>query len=95
MDTRKGGVEGRTAITYTLNDDAEVTITLYDLLGYVVKEYHFATGADGGKAGPNFVFWDGKNELGGFVSKGGYIVRVKASSSKGSKVIMRKIGIIH
>jgi hypothetical protein len=95
VDTRKGGVEGKTAITYTLNDNAEVTITLYDLLGYVVKEYRFSSGGEGGKLGPNFVLWDGKNELGGFVSKGGYIVRVKASSPKGSKVITRKVGIIH
>jgi hypothetical protein len=45
--------------------------------------------------GPNFVIWDGHNGLGGIVSKGGYIVRVKAASPKGSKVIMRKVGVIH
>ncbi|MBI5743534.1 MAG: hypothetical protein HY952_03185, partial [Elusimicrobia bacterium] len=95
VDTRKGGVEGRTVINYTLNDNAEVTITVYDLLGNVVREFNFTSGTDGGKLGPNFVTWDGKNGLGGFVSKGGYIVRVKASSAKGSKVIMRKVGIIH
>jgi hypothetical protein len=95
VDTRKGGVEGKTVINYTLNDNAEVTITVYDLLGYVVREFHFSAGSDGGKLGPNFVLWDGKNGLGGFVAKGGYIVRVKASSAKGSKVIMRKVGVIH
>ncbi|MBU2572993.1 MAG: hypothetical protein KKH28_02810, partial [Elusimicrobia bacterium] len=95
VDTRKGGVEGKTAITYTLNDNAEVTITLYDLLGYVVKEYQFSSGGEGGKLGPNFVLWDGKNAFGGSVAKGGYIVRVKASSPKGSKVFMRKIAVIH
>jgi len=95
VDLRKGGVEGRTVINYTLNDNAEVTITLYDLLGYVVREFKFTSGADGGKLGPNFVIWDGRNGLGGYVSKGGYIVRVKAASPKGSKVIMRKVGVIH
>ena len=95
VDTRKGGVEGMTKITYELNDNAEVTITLYDLLGYVVREYKFSNGSQGGKLGPNFVLWDGKNALGGYVSKGGYIVRVKASSPKGSKIITRKIGVIH
>jgi hypothetical protein len=95
VDTRKGGVEGRTVINYTLNDNAEVTMTIYDLMGYVVQEFKFSNGDDGGKMGPNFVTWDGKNELGAYVSKGGYIVRVKASSAKGSKVVMRKVGIIH
>ena len=95
VDLRKGGVEGRVDITYTLNDNAEVTMTIYDLLGYVVKEFHFSSGGPGGALGPNHVLWDGKNGLGGTVSKGGYIVRVKASSPKGSKVILRKIGVIH
>lgn len=95
VDLRKGGVEGRTVINYTLNDNAEVTITIYDLLGNVVREFSFSSGAEGGKLGPNFVTWDGKNGLGGLVSKGGYIVRVKAASPKGSKVITRKVGVIH
>jgi len=95
VDTRKGGVEGRTALTYTLNDNAEVTITIYDLMGYVVREFSFSNGSKGGKLGPNVVLWDGKNALGGFVGKGGYIVRVKASSPKGSKTIIRKVGVIH
>jgi hypothetical protein len=95
FDPRKGGIEGKTAITYMLADNAEVTLTLYDLLGYVVKELKFSSGSEGGKAGPNIVTWDGRNSLGGFVSKGGYIARVKASSPKGSKIIIRKIGVIH
>ena len=95
VDTRKGGVEGRTAITYTLNDNAEVTITIYDLMGYMVREFKFSNGTKGGKLGPNIVLWDGKNAVGGFVGKGGYIVRVKASSPKGSKTITRKVGVIH
>ncbi|MDO8802826.1 MAG: fibronectin type III domain-containing protein [Elusimicrobiota bacterium] len=95
VDLRKGGVEGRVDITYTLNDNAEVTMTIYDLLGYVVREFKFSSGSEGGKLGPNHVLWNGQNGLGGIVGKGGYIVRVKASSPKGSKVIMRKVGVIH
>jgi hypothetical protein len=95
VDTRKGGVEGKTVITYTLNDNAQVTMTIYDLLGYVVREFSFSAGSPGGTLGPNFVTWDGHNGLGGFVSKGGYIVRIKASSALGSKVMLRKVGVIH
>jgi hypothetical protein len=95
VDTRKSGPEGKTAITYMLESSAEVTITIYDLLGYVVREFSFSAGSEGGKPGFNSVVWDGKNALGGFVSKGGYIVRVKASSSRGNKTILRKVGVIH
>ncbi|MDT8285807.1 MAG: Ig-like domain repeat protein [Elusimicrobiales bacterium] len=95
VDLRKGGVEGRTMITYTLNSDAEVSITIYDLLGYVVREWNIASGQPGAQQGPNFHPWDGKNGLGGIVSKGGYIVRIKASSPQGSKTILRKVGVIH
>ncbi|MBU2530961.1 MAG: hypothetical protein KKD35_07995, partial [Elusimicrobia bacterium] len=95
VDFRKGGVEGKTVISYILNDNAEVSITLYDLLGYVVREFKFSSGSEGGKLGPNFVTWNGRNGLGSYVSKGGYIARIKASSPKGSKIIIRKIGVIH
>ena len=95
VDFRKGGVEGRTVISYILNANAEVSITLYDLLGYVVKEFKFSSGSEGGKSGPNFVTWNGRNSLGSYVSKGGYIARIKATSPKGSKVVIRKIGVIH
>ena len=95
VDFRKGGVEGRTVISYVLNDNAEVTITLYDLLGYVVKEFRYSSGSEGGKMGPNFVTWNGRNELGSYVSKGGYIARIKVSGPSGSKVVIRKIGVIH
>jgi hypothetical protein len=95
FDPRKGGAEAKTYIAYTLADNSEVTITLYDLLGYMVKEFKFSSGSEGARPGPNTVTWDGRNDLGGFVSKGGYIARVKASSSKGSKIIIRKIGVIH
>ena len=95
VDLRKGGVEGKVDITYSLNDNAEVTMTIYDLLGYVVREFMFSSGSDGGKLGPNHVIWNGQKGLGGTVGKGGNIVLVKASSPKGSKVILRKIGVIH
>ncbi|MGC8867338.1 MAG: hypothetical protein ACP5PA_03905, partial [Elusimicrobiales bacterium] len=87
--------EGKVTIAYILNDEAEVTISIYDLLGYLVKEFRFSRGQNGAKLGSNYVEWNGKNELGSFVSKGGYIVRIKASGPRGSKIITKKIGIIH
>ncbi|PIP81426.1 MAG: hypothetical protein COR54_20300, partial [Elusimicrobia bacterium CG22_combo_CG10-13_8_21_14_all_63_91] len=95
FDTRKGGPEGRTVITYTLGADADVEIVIYDLLGYVVKTMSFQPGQQGAKLGPNFVEWDGKNGMGRFVAKGGYIARIKVGSSLGTSTSIRKIGVIH
>ena len=72
-----------------------VKITIYDLLGYVVKTFHYQPGEMGGKLGPNFVTWDGKNGMGSYVSKGGYIARIKVGSSLGTATVIRKIGVIH
>ena len=95
FDTRQGGPAGKTTITYVLGSDADVTITIYDLLGYVVKNLTYSPGGQGGRLGPNFVEWDGKNGSGAFVSKGGYIARIKVKSALGTTTAVRKIGVIH
>jgi flagellar hook assembly protein FlgD len=95
FDSRKGGPEGQTQITYTLGAAGEVDIVIYDLLGYVVKSFHFNPGESGGRQGANFVAWDGKNGMGQFVAKGGYIARIKVGSSLGTATVIRKIGVIH
>ena len=98
VDTRKGGLEGRTFISYLLASDAQVDITVYDLLGYRVISWSFAAGTPGGMQGPNAVppgGWDGTNESGQKVSKGGYLAQIKAGGTKGSTTVIRKIGVIH
>jgi len=95
FDSRKGGPAGQTVITYTLAAPSDVTITIYDLLGYTVKTLQFSGGTAGGQTGPNFVTWDGKNGSGAFVSKGGYIARIKVKSPLGTATAIRKIGVIH
>jgi hypothetical protein len=105
LDLRKAD---ETYITYVLNQDAEVTITLYDLLGYKVYEWRCSPGevwsgtgkpwidgkGKGGAAGVNVVIWKGKNEAGDYVSKGGYIAQIKVKSDKGIVTAIRKIGVI-
>jgi hypothetical protein len=98
VDTRKGGMEGRTVITYLLSGDADVEITIYDLLGYRVMHWNFPSGGLGGRQGTNNVpagGWDGTNEAGQKVSKGGYLAQIKVSGAKGSTTVIRKIGVIH
>ncbi len=106
LDLRKG--DAQTYITYILNQDAEVTVTLYDLLGYKVYEWRCSPGelwsgtgkpwvdgkGKGGAAGVNVIIWEGKNEAGDYVSKGGYIAQIKVKSDKGTVTATRKIGVI-
>jgi hypothetical protein len=95
VDTRKGGEEAKTSIVYILNQDAEVTITLYDLLGYQVNSWTFSAGSEGGKRGANKVQWDGTNGISEKVAKGGYIANIQVKSDKGVVSAIRKIGVIH
>ncbi|MHB9154780.1 MAG: hypothetical protein ACYC5N_03680 [Endomicrobiales bacterium] len=95
VDTRKGGEEAKTNIVYVLNQDAEVTITLYDLLGYQVNSWTYHAGEEGGRKGANRVQWDGANEMGAKVAKGGYIAQIRVKSDRGVVTTMRKIGVIH
>jgi flagellar hook assembly protein FlgD len=70
--------------------------TVYDLLGYRVMHWNFPAGSVGGRQGPNTVppnGWDGTNESGQKVSKGGYLAQIKVGGSKGSTTVIRKIGI--
>ena len=101
VDTRKGGAEGKTCINYILASDAQVDITIYDLLGYRVMAWSFPAGSPGGMQGsqPNSCVpaggWDGTNESGQKVSKGGYLAQIKAGGAQGSTTVIRKIGVIH
>jgi hypothetical protein len=91
VDTR----QGPTNIAYILNEDATVKIQLFDLLGYKVREWEFAAGQNGGKAGPNVFPWDGADSGGSHVAAGGYIMRIEVIGSKGSTTVIRKIGVLN
>ena len=95
FDSRKGGDLGMTKITYILNGDSDVTISIYDALGYLVKTISCPPGTEGGKLGQNFVPWNGRNDAGVSVSKGGYVARIKVKAPGGSATVIRKIGVIH
>jgi len=95
FDTRKGGLEGQTRISYTLSQNAPVHITLYDLLGFRVRRWDFAAGQNGGASGPNAFMWDGTNESGQKVSKGGYLAQIEIETPQTVVTVIRKIGVIH
>jgi hypothetical protein len=63
-------------ITYTLKDDSDVKLRIFDVAGGYVWMKDFKAGELGGTAGINIVEWDGKNGAGTQVQIGAYILRV-------------------
>jgi hypothetical protein len=95
FDSRKPGLEGQTQIAYRLDKDVPVSVTLYDLFGFRVRRWQFAMGQNGGRAGVNNFWWDGTNEAGQKVSKGGYLAQIEIDLPGSVVTVIRKIGVIH
>jgi len=95
FDSRRSGLAGETQISYQLLKDAEVSIALYDLLGHRVRGWDFTAGASGGRQGLNAFVWDGTNEAGQKVSKGGYLAEIVIETPETTVTAVRKIGVIH
>ena len=87
--------EGTTEIAYKLASDADVTMSMYTINGTLVFETIYHSGDDGGKAGPNTVFWNGRNGQGEVVASGGYILLVEAENA-GETIhkMRRRIGVV-
>jgi flagellar hook assembly protein FlgD len=85
-----------TTIIYDLEEDAKVTISIYDLLGQLVKRIEIPKGTlPEGKQGTNKVSWNGKNERGRVVANGGYYCVVEADTETGKHMKKtRKIMVI-
>lgn len=62
-----------TKIHYTLTDDADIKIMIYDLAGRQVNSIFCIAGTEGGRAGANNVPWDGKNISGKILGNGVYV----------------------
>jgi glucuronoarabinoxylan endo-1,4-beta-xylanase len=65
-----------TAISYQINKQSDVTVTVYDILGREIRT--FAAGDQG--AGPHGVLWDGKNNAGEIVSRGVYFYQLRVQN---------------
>lgn len=78
-----------TAIPYGLNKESNVTITIYDILGRVVRKINagFQT------AGNYNILWDGRNNLGVKVANGIYFYKLEAGGeSQVKKMILSQSG---
>ncbi len=95
FDSRKSGLKGQTQIVYRLDKDVPVTVTLYSLTGFRVRRWQFTAGQNGGREGVNYFSWDGTNEYGQKVSKGGYLAQIEINLPGAVVSVVRKIGVIH
>jgi flagellar basal-body rod modification protein FlgD len=78
--TVKNGVSG--GVTYTLEDRADVSLTIYDADGNAVRRIYEGWQAGGSHA----LEWDGENDNGKIVEDGIYSFKANAVNEQGSQV---------
>ena len=82
----------QTEIRYTLTEDAEITIYIFNILAERVATFKFAAGqVEGGPQGENKVYWSGFSPFGGLLPSGVYICQI---TSKGRILGTVKIAIL-
>ncbi len=79
-----------TKIAYTLTDDTDIVIKIYNLAGRQVHNIFCPAGTLGGGGGENDVPWDGKSTSGNILGNGVYIYLI---TSKGSVLGTGEIAI--
>ena len=80
-----------TTILYALGTDSSVKAKIYDLFGNLVRDYQEKDET----AGVKRIIWDGTDDEGSKVAKGGYICAVEIKNSSSKVLATRKIGIVH
>ena len=82
---RFGTTDPRMRLSYVLNQDADVDVTVYTLLGERIFEKKFRAGNNGGRLGVNDGFnWNGNKADGGRVAGGMYVCQIHATNSNGN-----------
>jgi len=83
-------------IRYELSKDAETTIEIYTVSGELVYQEKFASGVNGGRAGPNDdISWRGVNQHGEPVAGGVCVCRITATDDQDAvEERIRKIAVI-
>jgi flagellar hook assembly protein FlgD len=79
---------GRTTIRFALADPVPVQIRVFDEFGALVWSKDLSEGQT--VRGVNSIEWDGRNDRGGQVGNGGYILTV----SNGKRTVTKKIAIV-
>ena len=81
---RFGTTDRRMKLSYVLNQDADVNVTIYTLVGEKIFERKFRAGNNGGRLGVNDGFnWNGNKSGGGPVAGAVYVCQIQATNSNG------------
>ncbi len=84
-------INNNTTIAFYVFDEAKVTAIIYDLLGKEVKNLS----DDFYDSGEHKIKWDGKNDEGENVAKGGYLLKLTIRYQNGkTESAIRKIGVL-
>ncbi|MFA4967456.1 MAG: T9SS type A sorting domain-containing protein [Candidatus Margulisiibacteriota bacterium] len=65
-----------TNITYTLSNNADISIYIYNIIGQLIKKINRSSGTAGGSAGYNEVPWTGRSDFNEIVGNDVYFVKV-------------------
>ena len=65
-----------TSISFTLPNDSQITLKIFDILGREIRT--LSKGLY--KVGSHSIIWDGRDDLGNFVSNGIYLYQIQAGS---------------
>ena len=65
-----------TTIACNCKSDFDVTLYIYDVTGHVIWRKSFPAWAEGGHAGYNEVYWDGKTSFGEYAPNGMYVLKL-------------------
>jgi hypothetical protein len=87
-------------LAYTLFQNAEVEIGLYNYQGDCIRNFTFQPGEEGGRGGQsghqNSVLWDGRDGQGRLLADGGSLCRIKFKFGDGAvKLLIKKIAVIN
>jgi len=85
------GAGESTNITYTLTQNTDITIFIYNMIGQLIKKINCPSGAQGGMAGYNQVPWDGYSDFKEMVGNDVYFVKVV---SGGNVIGKTKIAVL-
>jgi len=88
----KAGAEN-TNISYLMDTNQNVKITIYNLFGDLVFNTSINAGSPGATAGMNTFVWNGKNNKGQVVGNGGYICVVNTVIQNATKNKIRKSAV--
>ncbi len=70
---------GPTEIRYTLTEDADISLYIFNIIGERIGTFKFSSGQNGGRQGENIVSWNARSPFKGLLPSGVYICQIVAN----------------